>query len=149
MKKLLRKPKVISKTGISGPTIWRLEKAGKFPKRLQISPGAVGWLEQDIDEWIESRTVVGARPEARATGRACTGRRDVVVKRESVLHQAVLRRQILLGPRGPLFLPLGHLALLIRDQDQDVGLLREVTTLPGETLREALGNTHAIPLEGA
>jgi prophage regulatory protein len=33
----------------------RLEKKGLFPKRLQLSPGRVGWLESEIDRWIAER----------------------------------------------------------------------------------------------
>ncbi len=43
---------------LSRPTIWRLEKSGKFPKRRQLSPGAVGWLRSEIDAWLQSRQVV-------------------------------------------------------------------------------------------
>ena len=57
MKKILRKAIVIGRVGVSYPTIWRMEKAGLFPKRIQISPGAIGWLEEDIDAWIEGRAV--------------------------------------------------------------------------------------------
>jgi prophage regulatory protein len=35
--------------------LWRLEKAGKFPKRVPISPSRVAWVEQEIDAWIEAR----------------------------------------------------------------------------------------------
>lgn len=42
------------KIPLSDVTIWRLEKAGKFPKRRQISPGRVGWLASEVDAWIES-----------------------------------------------------------------------------------------------
>jgi prophage regulatory protein len=34
--------------------IARLEDAGKFPKRLQLGPNRVGWLESEIIEWIET-----------------------------------------------------------------------------------------------
>ncbi len=36
----------------------RLEKAGQFPKRVRLSShrtGRVGWLEDEIFFWIESR----------------------------------------------------------------------------------------------
>ena len=33
--------------------IARLEKEGKFPKRLQLGPNRVGWLESEIVAWIE------------------------------------------------------------------------------------------------
>jgi prophage regulatory protein len=35
--------------------IWRLEKTGAFPRRVQLTPGRVGWLEGEIDQWIESK----------------------------------------------------------------------------------------------
>lgn len=35
--------------------LWRLEKAGRFPRRMKLGPNSVGWLESEIDEWIASR----------------------------------------------------------------------------------------------
>lgn len=42
-------------TDLSDTTIWRLEKAGKFPKRIQISPRRVGWLESGVLAFIAER----------------------------------------------------------------------------------------------
>ena len=42
-------------TGTSRTTRWRLERQGKFPKRIQISTGAVGWLESELQAWIQER----------------------------------------------------------------------------------------------
>src|SRR5947208_875151 len=50
---------VRDRTGLSRSTIWRLERRGAFPKHRQISPNAVGWLEQEIDEWMLDKTAVG------------------------------------------------------------------------------------------
>ncbi|WP_269462526.1 helix-turn-helix transcriptional regulator [Sphingobium sp. YG1] len=50
--RLLRKPEVSAKTGMSVSAIYRLEMAGCFPRRLQIGLRAVGWYESDIDEFI-------------------------------------------------------------------------------------------------
>ncbi|WP_082650245.1 helix-turn-helix transcriptional regulator [Bradyrhizobium lablabi] len=33
----------------------RLEAAGKFPKRVAIGPRRVGWIESEIDEYLESK----------------------------------------------------------------------------------------------
>jgi prophage regulatory protein len=52
---ILRKPAVRDRVGLSDAQIWRLEKAGKFPARLQISANAVGWYSDEIDAWIEAR----------------------------------------------------------------------------------------------
>ena len=46
--KLLRIRQVIQITGLSRMTIYRLELAGTFPKRRQLSENSVGWLEADI-----------------------------------------------------------------------------------------------------
>ena len=33
----------------------RLEKAGKFPKRVQLGPNRVGWLESEVLDWLTER----------------------------------------------------------------------------------------------
>ena len=40
---------------MSDATIWRLERDNKFPKRLQIGPNSVAWIEAEVDEWIENK----------------------------------------------------------------------------------------------
>jgi prophage regulatory protein len=35
--------------------LWRLEKAGKFPKRIPLGPARHGWSEDEIDAWIASK----------------------------------------------------------------------------------------------
>lgn len=49
---------VIERTGLSRSTIWRQEEEGEFPSRRQISSGRIGWLEEEVDEWIKSRPKV-------------------------------------------------------------------------------------------
>ena len=56
-KKILRKPVTWDKTGLSDTTLWRLEKEGKFPKRVKLTNKIVGWYEDEVDAWIESREV--------------------------------------------------------------------------------------------
>ena len=41
-------------TGKSPTTLWRWERAGKFPQRLRLSSGSVGWLEEDVRSWLTS-----------------------------------------------------------------------------------------------
>ncbi|PKN20023.1 MAG: hypothetical protein CVU71_06585 [Deltaproteobacteria bacterium HGW-Deltaproteobacteria-6] len=45
-------------TCLSKTTIWRLERIGKFPRRLRLSPGAVGYRRTDIESWLASREEV-------------------------------------------------------------------------------------------
>jgi prophage regulatory protein len=53
--RILRKPEVIQKTGVSYPTLWRLMQSGDFPVSVKLGARAVGWLESDVNRWIESR----------------------------------------------------------------------------------------------
>ena len=55
-------PEVGQITKLSKVTRWREEKAGRFPKRRQISPNRVAWLESEILAWMESRPVSGISP---------------------------------------------------------------------------------------
>ena len=53
--RLIRQPTVVQRVGLSPTTIWRERRAGRFPAPVRISPGAVAWLESDIDVWIAER----------------------------------------------------------------------------------------------
>lgn len=35
--------------------IARLEKAGKFPKRVTLGPSRVGWAEDEVLNWLQAR----------------------------------------------------------------------------------------------
>ena len=59
--RFLREPECKRITGLSRTTRWRLERAGQFPKRRQISANVVAWLESEIDEWLRARADPGAR----------------------------------------------------------------------------------------
>jgi prophage regulatory protein len=51
----LRQPAVVSRTGLSAPTIWRMIGRGDFPKPRKLTGRAVAWLESEIAEWIKTR----------------------------------------------------------------------------------------------
>ena len=53
----VREPECRLITGLSRVTRWRLERAGRFPRRRRLSSGAVGWLRSEIANWITSRQV--------------------------------------------------------------------------------------------
>lgn len=40
---------------LSRSTIYSLMAAGKFPKSIPLGERSVGWLESDIQAWINSR----------------------------------------------------------------------------------------------
>ncbi len=54
-KKILRAPEVQDKVGLSGPSIWRRENQGDFPKRISLGGHSVGWLESEVDEWLQKK----------------------------------------------------------------------------------------------
>ncbi len=62
--KLLRVPEVTEKVGFSRVSIWRLEAAGEFPQRQQITSKTVGWIEAEVNQWIASRHRVERREQA-------------------------------------------------------------------------------------
>ena len=35
--------------------IARLEKAGQFPKRVQLGPNRVGWVESKVLDWLRGK----------------------------------------------------------------------------------------------
>ncbi len=45
----------IERTGFSRATIYRLMAEGRFPRTIKLSVRAVGWLESDIDNWLNER----------------------------------------------------------------------------------------------
>jgi prophage regulatory protein len=53
--RFLRFTTIRERTGLSRSTIWRLERRGAFPRHRRLSTNAVGWLEHEVDEWVESR----------------------------------------------------------------------------------------------
>ena len=53
--RFLRTSEVTNKVSLSRSTIWRLESKGDFPRRRQIGPGAVGWLDEEVEEWMRNR----------------------------------------------------------------------------------------------
>jgi prophage regulatory protein len=59
--RFLRIRQVMQLTGLSRMTIYRLELAGRFPKRRQLSKNSVAWLESEVEGWADSRPVARLR----------------------------------------------------------------------------------------
>jgi len=55
MQKILRLPTVISITGRARSTIYLDIQRGQFPEPITLGQRSVGWLESDINQWIEKR----------------------------------------------------------------------------------------------
>jgi prophage regulatory protein len=54
-KKLIRLPVVLDRVGYSRSRIYELIKAQKFPKPVKLGVRASAWVEEEVDEWINSR----------------------------------------------------------------------------------------------
>jgi len=52
-KKFIRLTEVKNKTGLSRSSIYLRMSNGKFPQSISLGSRAIGWLESDINEWLE------------------------------------------------------------------------------------------------
>lgn len=52
--KVLRLAQVIESTGLGRSTIYKYVAEGKFPVPLQLGERCVGWLESEVQQWIQS-----------------------------------------------------------------------------------------------
>ena len=57
-RKIIRLRKVIEMTGLGRSTIYKAVKDGLFPSQISLGPRAVGWLEPDIQQWLDSRIML-------------------------------------------------------------------------------------------
>lgn len=53
--RILRLPEVMTRTGLSRSTIYELIAKRQFPHPISIGTRAVGWIEDDINQWIVDR----------------------------------------------------------------------------------------------
>lgn len=52
---ILRLPQVKNLTGLARSTIYLRISEGTFPKPISLGIRAVGWIESDVSDWIQSR----------------------------------------------------------------------------------------------
>ena len=55
MYKIIRLPEVVRSTGLARSTIYKKISANEFPEPISLGAKSVGWLESDIQKWIEER----------------------------------------------------------------------------------------------
>lgn len=53
--RLMRRPEVLARIGLSSSTLYEMTAAGEFPAPIRIGRKAVAWLESEVDAWIEER----------------------------------------------------------------------------------------------
>lgn len=59
--KINRLPSVIDKTGLSRSSIYLRMSKGEFPKSISLGDRAIGWLESDIEKWLEDK-IAASKP---------------------------------------------------------------------------------------
>lgn len=52
---ILRLPTVKARTGLSRSTIYLRITEGSFPPPIPLGGRAVGWIEEEVDNWIKER----------------------------------------------------------------------------------------------
>lgn len=52
---VLRLPEVKKRTGLSRSSIYTFIQQGVFPGRISLGGRCVGWLESDIEKWLQER----------------------------------------------------------------------------------------------
>lgn len=55
-----RMPELEKAVGLSKTTIYRLMRAGAFPRPIELTPDRVGWRAEDVKAWVDARPVAAA-----------------------------------------------------------------------------------------
>jgi prophage regulatory protein len=53
--RVLRRPKVLDRTGLSTSEIYDRMARDEFPKPVRLGANTVAWVESEIDAWIRAR----------------------------------------------------------------------------------------------
>jgi prophage regulatory protein len=53
--RILRKKEVLQLCGIGSSYMYRLISEDTFPKPVNLSPKIVGWVDTEIQEWVENK----------------------------------------------------------------------------------------------
>ena len=50
-----RLPEVLRQTGLSRSTVYEMIARGDFPQQVQLGRRAVGWIAEDVVQWIHGK----------------------------------------------------------------------------------------------
>ena len=62
-KKIIRLEAVKARTGLSKVSIYNFRKNGTFPCPIKLGARAIGFIEEEIEEWINNRPRTGVSNE--------------------------------------------------------------------------------------
>lgn len=63
MHTILRLPAVMTRTGLSRSSIYLRLTQKAFPRPIALGGRAVGWIEQEVDEWLAKRIEDSRKPK--------------------------------------------------------------------------------------
>jgi len=52
---IVREPERYKMMGLGRVQMWRLERAGRVPRRIQLGENSVGWLRSELEQWLAQR----------------------------------------------------------------------------------------------
>jgi prophage regulatory protein len=52
---IISKRETAKKTSLHPATVMRLARQGRFPKPVQLAKTRIGFVEREVDQWIEDR----------------------------------------------------------------------------------------------
>lgn len=54
LNRILKRKEVEDRTGLSRSSIYAYMQEGRFPKSVSLGARSVGWIEEEIEDWIQS-----------------------------------------------------------------------------------------------
>jgi len=79
MTNIVRLPVVLSKIGISRSTLYARIASGNFPRPVSLGGRAVGWLEEELQHWIEKQVQLSRTPSESSSVEDITTSRRLAV----------------------------------------------------------------------
>ena len=55
LKKFIRLPEVIRRTGYKRTSIYEKISEGTFPAPIKLGPRAIAWVSEEIEKWMDER----------------------------------------------------------------------------------------------
>lgn len=71
--KIMRLKGVMAQTGLGRSSIYKFMSEGAFPESISLGARSVGWLEQDVEDWIKGRIAARKKKDIHCLGLGMIG----------------------------------------------------------------------------
>lgn len=61
---IIKLPEVVKTTGLARSTIYKLISENSFPKQIKLTSFSSGWIQSEVNKWIEERIALSRNMEA-------------------------------------------------------------------------------------